>query len=421
MIQLSFNGALNEVGRSAILVDTGVEKIVLDYGTKVREVPQMFPIPVKCKPDAVFLSHSHLDHSGALALFAAKENGCRIYAIDVTKPITEMLLLDSVKIGHEEGVELPFTIKDVKETVKNFVPANYTVPIKLRKTAVTLFDAGHIPGSAMIHMDFGKSSLLYTGDFKTSDTRLLKGADENVPKTNVLVTESTYAQRDHPDRKEQEKELVKTIRETLSVDGVTIVAGFAVGRIDEILLVLDHYGIDYPVFVDGMAKKALTIINKHHKLLREPDELDTVLKKVKYVKSENMRKKIIKNPCVILTTSGMLSGGPIVSYLKKLFDNRDASLILTSYQVEGTPGRALLETGRFTTKEVDLKLRMFVKRLDFSSHLDRKELFSFVKKRNPEKIFCVHGDDTVTFAKELKDEGFDAVAPVTGNRVFNIE
>jgi len=420
MIQLSFLGAIQEVGRSGLLVDTGVEKIVLDYGTKVREVPQMFPIPVKCRPDAVFLSHSHLDHSGALALFAAKENGCRIYATDVTKPITELLLLDSVKIGHEEGVELPFTVADVKETVKNFVPTAYKKPVKLRKTAVTLFDAGHIPGSALVHMNFGGKSLLYTGDFKTTDTRLLNRAEENLPETNVLVTESTYAQREHPDRKSQEKELMQTIRETLSVDGVTVIAGFAVGRIDEILLVLDHYGIDYPVFVDGMAKKALTIINKHRNLLREKDELDTALKKVQYVKSENMRKRIIKNPCVVLTTSGMLSGGPIVWYLKKLFDDRNATLILTSYQVEGTPGRALLETGRFTTKDFDLKLRMLVKRLDFSSHLDRSELFDFVKKVNPQKVFCVHGDDTETFAKELREKGFDAVAPTTDNRIFEI-
>jgi len=420
MIQLSFLGAISEVGRSGLLVDTGVEKIVLDYGTKVRTVAEMFPIPVKCKPDAVFLSHSHLDHSGALALFAAKENGCRIYATDVTKPITEMLLLDSVKIGHEEGVELPFTVGDVRETVRNFSAVDYKVPVKLRKTTTTLFDAGHIPGSAMVHMNFGKSSLLYTGDFNTKDTRLLRRAEEKLPETKILVTESTYAQRDHADRKEQEKELVKTIRETLSVDGVTVIAGFAVGRIDEILLVLDKNGIDYPVFVDGMAKKALTIINKHHKMLRDRDALDAALKKVKYIKSENMRKKVIRNPCVVLTTSGMLSGGPIVFYLKQLFDNRDATLILTSYQVEGTPGKVLLETGRFTNKECDLKLKMMVKRLDFSSHLGRSELFDFVKKVNPEKVFCVHGDDTVTFAKELAEKGFDAVAPVTENRIFNV-
>jgi putative mRNA 3-end processing factor len=116
----------------------------------------------------------------------------------------------------------------------------------------------------------------------------------------------------------------------------------------------------------------------------------------------------------------MLNGGPVVWYLKKLYSDRRSSLVLTGWQLEDTPGKILLETGRFITKEVDLEVKMLVKRLDFSAHAGRSELFEFVEKLNPEKVFCVHGDHTEEFASELKEKGFDAVAPLANNRIFQI-
>jgi putative mRNA 3-end processing factor len=172
------------------------------------------------------------------------------------------------------------------------------------------------------------------------------------------------------------------------------------------------------LFIDGMAKKATTIINKHKNLLKEPDRLDKVLEKVQYISSPNRRNKIIKHPCVILSTSGMLNGGPIIHYIKKLYDMQTCSLVLTGYQVEGSPGKVLLETGRFITKDLNLDMKMFVKRLDFSSHAGRSDLFNFIERVNPEKVFCVHGDHTEEFANELKQKGFDAIAPVANNRIF---
>ncbi|MDI6798642.1 MAG: MBL fold metallo-hydrolase [Candidatus Aenigmarchaeota archaeon] len=419
MFQISFLGALSSVGASGILIDTGIEKILLDYGTKIQEVPPKFPIPIK-GPDAIIASHTHLDHIGGLPIFFTTGDSIPVYAVNVTKPLAELLLLDSIKVSREEGIELPFKEEEVKETVKNFLPVEYRKPFKLYKTEVICFDAGHIPGSQMIFLNFGDKTLLYTGDFNTKDTRLIKGADQDLPEIDVLITEATYSDREHPERKSQEKQLIQIIEDTLAVDGICLIAGFAVGRLDEILLVLDSYGIDYPIFVDGMAKKGITIINRHKNLLREPDSLDKALEKVEYVSNERMRNKIIRNPCVILTTSGMLSGGPISWYLKKLYEDRNCSLVLTSYQVEGTPGKILLETGRYITEQLELEVEMFVKRLDFSSHCGRSELFKFIEKVNPEKVFCIHGDHTEEFAFELREKGFDAIAPLANNRIFVI-
>ncbi len=420
MIQISFLGAINSVGASGILVDTGMEKIVLDYGTKIQKMPPLFPIPVQGKVDAVVLSHPHLDHSGGLPIFCANGDCPPVYSIDVAKPLVELLLLDSVKISHEEGIELPFTKKDVRQTIKNFVPVRYRKTFNIHKTKATLFDAGHIPGSAMPFLDCKGKTILYTGDFKTTNTRLMEKADTDLPKVDTLITESTYSDREHLDRKTQERELIRIIRDTLAVDGTTLIAGFAIGRLDEILLTLDAYGIDYPVYVDGMAKKAITIINNHRNLLRDPKSLDRALEKVEYIANERMRRRIMRQPCVILTTSGMLSGGPIAHYLKKLYNDRNSSLVLTGFQVEGSPGKTLLETGRYITEETNVEVQMLVRRLDFSSHLGRKELFDFVKHVNPKKVFCIHGDHTEEFAQELKEKGFDAVAPLANNRIFNI-
>jgi putative mRNA 3-end processing factor len=413
MAKLAFLGAMSCVGASGVLVDTG-EKLLLDYGVKPSELPPKFPLPTD-SIDALLLTHAHLDHSGAIPLMV--KNSAPVYAFEVTRDLAQLLLLDSIKISHEEGIDLPFSRQDVERTVKNFVPVEYSKSFKIGSTSVSYFDAGHIPGSAIVHIKSGRTSLMYTGDFNTINTRLLKACDAELPETRFLIIESTYSDREHPDRKQEEKEFVKTVEETISKDGTVVVSAFAVGRAQEVLLILDKYGIDYPLYLDGMAKNATTIINKYRKFLHEPNSLDKALAKVKYVKPR-MRKNIIKQPCVIVTTSGMLSGGPVVQYIKALHADEYSSLLLTGWQLEGTPGKTLLETGKFIGDGLDLEVRMLVKRFDFSAHVGRSGLFDFIKKVAPEKIFCIHGDHTEEFAAELREKGFDAVAPLANNRTF---
>jgi len=416
-MKLEFLGAMGSVGASGISIEDGSNKIVLDYGTKVREVPPKFPLPVE-RPKAILLSHSHLDHCGAVPLLV-KKYSTPIYALDVTKDLTELLLEDSIKVSREEGVELPFNDFDVKQTIKNFVLVDYNKPFKIDNFQITYFDAGHIPGSAMIFVESKETNVLYTGDFNDINTRLLERCEEDLPKVKNLIIESTYSDREHSDRKREEKELVKMIEETISDNHPAIVAAFAVGRAQEILLITAKHGISYPLFMDGMAKKATTIINRYKKYLREPEDLENALKFVTYVKGR-MRRRLVKEVACIITTSGMLTGGPVVKYIEKLYKKDRASLILTGWQIEGTPGRILLETGRFIYGNVDIEVKMKVKRLDFSAHAGRKSLFEFVKKLNPEKVFCVHGDHTEEFAEELRREGFDAIAPLANNRIFNV-
>jgi len=430
MVKLEFLGALNDVGSSGVLVDNGGTRVVLDFGTKIKDEPATFPHKPKGRINAVILSHAHLDHSGGLALLNKIQGGnyCPIYAPRVTKPLVEMLLNDSIKISKREGIQLPFTKDDVKRTIKNFSGVTYRKMFSIGKRdpiRVRVYDAGHIPGSSMPVLEVGndkqkRMKVLYTGDFNTDDTQLLKGSDKKLPKIDVLIMETTYSKRDHPDRKEEEKRLVRRVKETIANGGVAVMSSFAIGRTQEILLILAKHGIDYPIFMDGMAKKATTIINSKSEFLHERKALDNALKKVTYINNQNQRKKAIKNPCAILTTSGMLNGGPVVWYLDRLHNDTRNTLSMTGYQVEGSAGHGLLETGRFILDERNFKMKMDYKRFDFSSHTGRDDLFKFVDELKPQKIFCVHGDNAIEFAEELRGRGFDAVAPVEDNRTFEI-
>jgi putative mRNA 3-end processing factor len=423
MIQITFLGSMAEVGASGILVDDGKTKFLLDYGANTETTPARPPLPVGGRVDAVLLSHAHVDHCGSLPTIT-KESSAPIYAAECTKDLTELLLYDSLKInlqeiGSIEGTKLPFVKQDIKNTIRNFREIQYRKPFNANDTKVTLFDAGHIPGSSMPHIDAEKK-VLYTGNYNGIDTRLLKKFDDELPKIDVLITESTYSDRDHPDRKSQERELIELVEQTVANGGVALIPSFAVGRAQELLLILEQNGIDYPVYMDGMAKKATTIINRHKKLLRDPHELDDVLKKVKYVTTDKHRRKIVKDPCAIISTSGMLDGGPTGSYMRMLHDDESSSLLMTGWQAAGTPGKVLLETGRFIHEGMDVEVKMRVKRLDFSAHIGKSDMFRFIEKVNPEKVFCVHGDHTEEFAQELQGKGFDAIAPIANNRIFKI-
>ena len=421
-MQLSFLGGAKEVGRSAILVDTDTEKILLDYGLKMNVSPLEYPKNVDAKLNAIFISHAHLDHNGAIPLLFHQGQRCPIFCKDINRPFSRMLLYDSYKISRYEGEKERFQKKDIKVTLSHFKTVDYKQPIRIGKSRAFLHDGGHIPGSAMILLESQNKRILYTGDFNTLDSTLIKGADKDIPEVDVLITESTYAQREHPDREKEERIMIETIKGTLSNDGIALVSCFAISRAQEILLILDEYELDYPVYLDGMAYKATKIINSYPGLQREYNQVKKAMQRlgVKPIKSPQKRKKIIKQPCIIVTTSGMLTGGPISYYLEKLWDREDCSLILTGFQVPGTEGAILLETGNYIHNDLELPLKMYYKKFDFSSHASRSELFKFVKKVNPGKVFCVHGDNTEGFARDLKEEhGFDAISPKS-DKIYSI-
>ncbi len=401
-------GGFQEVGRNAVLLETGSERLLLDYGMKVEE--QEIPIQPKGFIDATLLTHPHLDHSGMVPTLKAP-----LYSTAAALDQARLLLLDAIKVGKIKGQPERFKTEDVERLKENRV--TYGQQFEIGRALVDVFDSGHVPGSAGFLLDAHGKTIFYSGDFRLSRTRLLNGARFNLKNIDLLFTETTYAFKEHSPREDVEKKLIELVKETLERNGTALIPTFAVGRAAELLMVLDSYGIKYPIFLDGMAKQATEISLRYPELLRDHKALQKAVEEVVPLYSNADREMALKKPSVIITTSGMLSGGPVIHFLKKIYGDPNSSLIFTGFQVPDTPGRVLMDTGHYIDEEskIDLEVKMNVKYLDFSAHAGRTELLEFINGISPQKVVCMHGDRTKDFAEELKGKGFDAIAPGNGD------
>lgn len=403
-------GACREVGRSAFLLD-GKRKVLLDYGVVVED--NELPGPVN-KLDSIVLGHAHLDHTGSVPMLYRKFR-VPIYGTAATFDQTDMLLKDSLKIARIKEFVKHFSQVEIDKMNKNQVRVTYGQKVEGDGFSMDVFDAGHIPGSVAPLIDMGGKRVLYASDFNVNQTRLLNGAKIDAKNIDALIIESTYSNRNHPDRRETEKEFFKTVKETIEKGGIAVIPSLAIARAAEMLMILDTFKADFPIYVDGMAKGATQIALNYPELIRDPRALKKAVEDVRLIYSNDERKKILREPCAIVTSSGMLEGGPSTFYVKSLYNEPDSSIIFTSFMIPRTAGRYLIDTGRLVTEGVDLKIKMAVHQFDFSAHSGRDNLFDFVNKIKPQKVICVHGDNCQRFATELCGRGFDAVAPKMGD------
>ncbi len=407
-MKLRFLGACREVGRSALFLD---DSIMLDYGIKMGEPPE-YPVN-GVRPQVVLLSHCHIDHSGLVPNLMDLEPD--IFMTPPTADLANLLLRDSLKIAESTGVNAPYDAGDVHAFMYRTKTVDYRAKFHTHGYDVEFYDAGHIPGAACIHVTSksGKS-LLYTGDINTSDTRLVLGAVE-FPDADYLAIESTYFSKDHTSRKETEAAFIESLKSTLDIGGNVIIPAFAIGRTQEMLMLLDAHGIR--PYVDGMGKDAYEIMMKHPSYLRNPTHLKRAYDNAIPVKSSK-RDDVPMESSVIVTTSGMLNGGPVMYYLNKLYNDPKSKIMLTGYQVEGTNGRMALDTGIIEYNGMVLQLRIKLEHHDFSAHAGDKELKGIVKDfcdRGTKAVFTMHGDNTEGFATWIEEEmGIKAYAPVVG-------
>ncbi len=402
-MKLKFLGGAEEVGRLGVKITDKDTSVIVDYGV-IPEKPPQYPLPPE-PVDAMFITHSHLDHIGAVPVYYHKGEP-DLYATQMTLNTMKPLLRDALKVTNIEGYPAMFNEDDINSALANMRPARYFESIEVGNMVATPYPAGHIPGSTMWKFEDG-ISVTVTGDVNTIDTYLINGAKPI--KTDVLIIESTYAGKNHESREDVRKRFRDSVKEVIDSGGKVIMPAFAVGRTQELIMTIADMG--YDVAVDGMGNDISTIYLNTPGFLRSKKEFLRALSKVRIIKGRNMRENAIRSD-IIISTSGMLDGGPVLGYIQKLLEDEKSAIFVTGYQVEGTNGRSLLETGTLTIAGVTVKPKMRVEFFDMSAHAGHDELVNFIKAIDPKKIVLCHGDHRENLLPDL--EGYDVLLPYNG-------
>jgi putative mRNA 3-end processing factor len=421
LLQLKFLGGAREVGRIGIAVKSEKTQVLLDYGVMLGDEPG-FPMHVPPKDvDGLVLTHSHLDHSGAIPMYYIQGKK-QLYTNRLNLELTNLLVADFI---HLSGYYLPFEYLELNKMMHSNKHMEWGVQEPLGDMQIQLHNAGHTPGSSMALIEAEGKRVLYTGDFNIEETKLLPSANLDCGELDAIVMESTYADEDHTERLQLEKNFVEAVTEVVEAGGTVLVPAFGVGRSQEIACVLAANHFEYPMVLDGMAREASRVIMNFKEFVRDPKLLMDAMHRADWVEGWRDRRRALNTPGVIISTAGMLKGGPAAFYVSKLGKKANNAIFLVSYQIPGTPGKELLEKGICTIDGKIRKIKARYQHFDFSSHCGAsklKEALTMLTSKSKPKVFVVHGAEgnCELFAGWAKSElGLEAHAPNTGD-VFEV-
>ncbi|RLG48183.1 MAG: beta-CASP ribonuclease aCPSF1 [Thermoproteota archaeon] len=422
-IYITFLGGAREVGRSSVMVSTGESSVLLDAGIGVGS-GEFFPRYDSPdfdldNIDAVIVTHAHLDHAGALPLLYKYGYRGPVYVTRPTRDLIALLLYDYMNLSKRTGSIPFFSEREVRLLLNHMITLNYGETVDISPDIkLTFYNAGHILGSALAHLNIvsHRHNILYTGDFRFRNTRLLNRAVSKFPKLETLIMECTYGgEKDViPPLADAEGQLISLIEETIGSGGKVLIPALSVGRAQEILLTLvKAFGEgrlpDVPVYIDGMIYDATAIHTAYpdylsnyvrEKVFKE-DEDPFTEPHISPVRSPDEREAVIEGgPSIILAPSGMLEGGPSVEYFRRLAGDPKNAVILVSYQPEGTLGRRVRDGARrveiLSNSGVEVvEIRALVASVEgFSAHADKVQLLSYLNVVNPRPrtVFLVHGE-----------------------------
>ncbi|TFG05161.1 MAG: MBL fold metallo-hydrolase, partial [Promethearchaeota archaeon] len=408
---------------------------LLDYGVRFREEERL---PLETDLDnlkAVALTHCHIDHSGALP-YLYRNGKVPLFTNPVSMAITRILIKDMIRISH---YPYPFGYKELNKLMRNshFLKNGYRQKIA-SNFFITFFNAGHIPGSVSILVEVDNKKILYTGDINTRSTNLVKSNllpnASNIPDLDALITESTYTLRNHPQRSEIEHDFVDRISNATENGGRVLVPAFGVARSQEALLILQKYQFSGKVYIDGLAKKVSHLYLDYPESINNYSEYKKALKRAKFINNRKVRNIARNSNGVIIAPSGMLKGGAAFEFVRSVLNDPLSAIYLVGYQVEGTPGKNLIDKGsiefKSTNRGVKLKENISIKAkcdydyFDFSSHADGDEMQKYIHNLSfhsgNKDVFCIHGDPeaTIKLSSILAHEGYNAVAPEVGETYY---
>ncbi len=396
-----FLGAAEDIGRLGFVVETHGQTFLFDYGI-APDKPPLYPLEAPAI-DQAFLTHAHLDHSGMVPWLAAHTDAS-VMTTPPTAEVSALMHRDSLKIARMDGFPEPYGDKDIEELGRRYDFMDFRRPRHVGTMETRFHSAGHIPGAAQVELRGDSSRMIFTGDLYTHDQRLVKGAKP--VRTDVLCMETTYAGREHPDRLDTEREFVAFVDDVAHRGGTTIAGAFAIGRAQELAMVLADQGFD--VWMDGLGRTVSRVYSQHPTYLADSKRYERALSQVKYVRGHRNRAKALHDADVIITTSGMLEGGPILYYLDKLRNDKRSGVALTGYQVKGTNGRMLKDEGKldFDPRDPGRNIRPVaceVRHFDFSAHAGHADLVDFARRTKAKDIVLFHGDNREALEPELSD------------------
>ena len=405
-----------EVGRSCIILKFQGKKIMLDCGVHpayngITSLPFFDEIEPE-DIDLLLITHFHLDHCGALPYFLEKTNfRGECYMTFPTIHIYKLILADYVKVSHSKSEESLYNEKDLKNSAEKIKLLDYHQEIEYKGIKFSAFNAGHVLGAAMFLIEIAGIKILYTGDYSRESDRHLEPAEVPNKEINVLIVESTYGIHQHEDREEREKNFIKYVDEVVSRGGKCLLPVFAIGRAQELLLILDEYWDanisrfkDVPIYyASSLANDSIEIFKSYinmagnyvRRKFQETTKNPFDFRHIKRVKTEQEMGDINNNkPCVVFASPGMLQSGLSKNLFEKWCTDKNNGLVITGYCVDKTLARKVLGEPKKidvgNNKELDLL--MSVKTVTFSAHSDFKHTKQFIEKLEPKNIILVHGE-----------------------------
>ena len=421
-------GGFGQVGRSCMLLTTSDSKVLIDCGVNpgARDPSEAYPrldwanITLD-ELDAVVIGHAHLDHTGFLPVLTKYGYKGPIYCTEPTLPMMNLIQLDAIKVAGAQGRTPMYSERDVHQIMRQTIPLHYgTVTDISPDIKLVLANAGHILGSASCHFHIGNGdhNFVYSGDIKYGKSMLLESARTNFPRVETLLIESTYGAKEdiQPTREEVETAFIKSVNETLSEGGKVLIPIPAVGRAQELMMVIDKYMksgqmTESSVFMEGMIQEATAIHEAHPEYLErtlrqkilETDDNPFDSEYFTNIEHADGRDEPLRedSPCIIIATSGMLEGGPVLEYFRNLAPDKRNKILFVSYQVNGTLGRRVMDGARQVSilgkegKVEVVTINCATEKLEgFSGHSDYNQLMSYVHRLRPKlrRVLVNHGE-----------------------------
>lgn len=423
-IRITGLGGWREVGRSCILIETPESKVLMDCGVSVASHENAFPYMSSVdfsleELDAVVISHAHLDHSGFLPYLYQYGYDGPVYCTTATRDMMTLLQKDYISVLEKTAKTPLYSEKDVKSEIMHCITKEYGEVTDIAPDIrLTLHNAGHILGSSLVHMHIGEGAhnLLYTGDFKFGYTELFDPAETRFPRLETLIIESTYGgpQDIQKPRYVGEKQLIDLIKQTADKNGMTLIPSFAVGRAQEVMMLIESYakqhgGWDIPVYLDGMTREASAMHSAYHeylkrslhrRMLHNDSPFDS---NIFQIVDPSQREQIAEDGrCVMLAPAGMMNGGPVVDYFKRIAEFERNQVVFVGYQANGSLGRAIQRAPSSINlddngKPREFKINAKINTVEgFSGHADLNQILGYFKKitPKPERVLTVHGEES---------------------------